>query len=63
MARKQNRILPMENSGASGGLSRRRILMWSLMGLMVVLIVAYIDGGEEPLYPMSETVALPESAG
>ncbi|XUU59739.1 hypothetical protein ACRAQ6_09160 [Erythrobacter sp. HA6-11] len=59
MARKQNRILPMEGTPPSGRL-RIRIVVWVLVLLSILVVVAYIDGGEEPLRPISEPVELPE---
>lgn len=61
MARNQNRILPME------GMPRRqrngvRFIVWVAVVLAVLVVVAYIDGGEEPIRPISQTVELPENS-
>ncbi len=62
MARKQNRILPMEGTPA-GGRGRLRLILWLLALLSILMVIAYIDGGEEPLRPISENVEMPEGRG
>ncbi len=60
MARKQNRILPMEGT-VPNRRGKGRILFWLALMIAGLLIVAYIDGGEEPLRPISEEIAVAES--
>lgn len=38
---------------------RRTYLLIGLAVLLVVIIAAYIDGGEEPVRPMEQAVAVP----
>lgn len=40
---------------------RSRIAGIAILGILAVLIIAWIDGGEEPLRTISEPVELPES--
>lgn len=60
MPRKQNRIVSMDGSGRTSR-SAGRWWLWLLAALAIALIAAYVDGGEEPLRPISEPVVLPES--
>ena len=41
---------------------RSRIAGIVILGLVAILVVAWIDGGEEPLHPISQPVEIPESA-
>lgn len=40
-------------------MERRTYLLIGLAVLLVVIIAAYIDGGEEPVRPMEQAVAVP----
>ena len=41
----------------------RSTLLWGGLGLLAVLLVAaYIDGGEKPVRPITVDVAVPEGA-
>ncbi|WP_394727156.1 hypothetical protein [Altererythrobacter sp. GH1-8] len=62
MVRHQNRILPMEGR-ARIARNKRRFALWAGGLVCVALVIAYIDGGEEPLRPISQPVELPESRG
>ena len=42
-------------------LKRPRTLWIVVIGLLAVLVLAWIDGGEEPIRPMEQSVTLPES--
>ena len=39
-----------------------RFIVWVAVVLAVLVVVAYIDGGEEPIRPISQTVELPENS-
>ncbi|MFK4004104.1 MULTISPECIES: hypothetical protein [Qipengyuania] len=42
---------------------KRSALGWiALLAVLGILVAAWIDGGEEPLRPMSHSVQVPESA-
>ncbi len=41
------------------GSAIRRYAFYAMGALLVVLTLAYIDGGEEPLHPIAQTVSLP----
>ncbi|WP_263617977.1 hypothetical protein [Qipengyuania aquimaris] len=44
-------------------MKRSRMILIAALALLAVLVVAWIDGGEEPLRPISEPVELPGAAG
>ncbi|MBY6013347.1 hypothetical protein KUV75_00295 [Qipengyuania gaetbuli] len=41
---------------------RPRILGIAALALLAVLVIAWIDGGEEPIRPITEPVEVPEIA-
>ena len=41
-------------------MSGQRIAAIIALGLLALLVVAWIDGGEEPLHPIEQPVELPE---
>ncbi|MCR2834071.1 hypothetical protein [Parerythrobacter lacustris] len=43
-------------------ISARRIGIYLAIALALVILAAWIDGGEEPLRNISQTVAMPEGA-
>ncbi|WP_281247525.1 hypothetical protein [Qipengyuania nanhaisediminis] len=44
-------------------MKRSRMILIAALAVLAVLVVAWIDGGEEPLRPISESVDLPGAAG
>ncbi|GMN01705.1 hypothetical protein MTsPCn3_04350 [Erythrobacter sp. MTPC3] len=42
---------------------RRRNALFVILGICAVLVLAYIDGGEEPIRPIAEQIDVPGSAG
>jgi len=48
-------------SGKSLGMNMPRWKIWSLVGaaVAVLLLLAWFDGGEEPLHPIVEDLATP----
>lgn len=42
---------------------RRRLPYYAAITVLVVLVIAYIDGGEEPLHPITHRIATPVTAG
>ncbi|WP_162627669.1 hypothetical protein [Erythrobacter sp. KY5] len=45
-------------SGRPSGRSRR-VPIYAVIGVLVLLGVAYVDGGEEPIHPISQPIASP----
>lgn len=39
---------------------RRKLLLLAMVGAGALLTLAWFDGGEEPLHPIAQDVALPE---
>ncbi len=39
--------------------SKRTFVLYGAGAVLVILTLAYIDGGEEPLHPITQTVSLP----
>lgn len=44
---------------AKAGGARKAV--WAALGLAVLLVLAWFEGGEEPLHPITQDVALPEN--
>lgn len=64
MARKRSSILPLESSSppllaSERGRGARIWLLLALVGAVVLL--AWFDGGEEPMRPISHEIPLPEA--
>ena len=58
------KLLRQEASGSrpdSKGVLARRWPYYTLFAVVGLIVIAYIDGGEEPLHPISQPVALPAS--
>ncbi|MEP3051368.1 MAG: hypothetical protein ABJP48_00115 [Erythrobacter sp.] len=62
MARTNNSILPMEQSTERrGGIGRWK---WYILAVFVVIIgLAWFDGGEEPLHPIVQEIGDPLGNG
>ncbi|QFT77653.1 hypothetical protein [Erythrobacter sp. THAF29] len=41
---------------------RARAPYYAAIGVLAILVLAYIDGGEEPIRPISQTVEIPGMA-
>lgn len=48
---------------SSGGRLRRRASFFAIIAAIVGLVAAYVDGGEEPLHPIVQEVAVPKGFG
>ena len=59
MARRNNSIQPMSGYGDKGG-RRRSASVIALLLLAGVLVVAWYDGGEEPIRPIEQEIRVPE---
>ena len=44
---------------ATKGVLARRWPLYAVAGVLGLLVIAYIDGGEEPLHPITQPIALP----
>lgn len=42
---------------------RRRLPYYALIAVLGLLTIAYIDGGEEPLHPITHRIATPVTSG
>ncbi|WP_211277388.1 hypothetical protein [Erythrobacter donghaensis] len=49
-----------ETRGPAVSAGRRRWLLVALLAAVALLVLAWFDGGEEPLHPIAQDVALPE---
>jgi len=58
----KQRILPLEPESSLGQAKGRKWVVYAVIAVAAVLIVAYIDGGEEPIRPIEQQISLP-SAG
>ncbi len=59
MARTHNAIRPMDNTKGPRRVQSRWI--WYLLAVIIVVIaLAWIDGGEEPLHPIVQEIEVPE---
>ena len=56
--RAQSQIEKFRQSGL-----RRRLPIYAVLGVLAVLTIAYIDGGEEPLHPITHRIATPVASG
>ena len=50
------------NSSAKTGL-RKQWPIYAGCAAVLVLAIAYVDGGEEPIHPIVQQISTPESAG
>ena len=50
-----------ESAADASSVLARRWPYYALIAVVGVFVIAYIDGGEEPLHPISQPVALPAS--
>ena len=46
----------------SVGTAKRRYAIYGIGALIVLLVLAYVDGGEEPLHPIVQSVSLPSQS-
>jgi hypothetical protein len=42
--------------------SKRRYALYGVGALILLVVLAYIDGGEEPLHPIIQSVSLPSQS-
>ncbi len=66
----KQRILPMEQSPRSGSRLRAggrraqsrtglpKLAIYGAIAVLGILLIAYIDGGEEPIHPIEQQIAL-----
>ncbi|MDY7098952.1 MAG: hypothetical protein SXU28_12510 [Pseudomonadota bacterium] len=57
----QHRAPDITDSGKVMGLSLKRIVFFALAALMGVIVLAWIDGGEETIHPITQTISAPAS--
>ena len=50
----------LEQAPAPSAPAGRRRIVIAVLALVALLALAWFDGGEEPLHPIAEDVALPE---
>lgn len=43
-------------------MSGKRMVLIASIGVMLILAIAWFDGGEEPLRPITQTIAQPETS-
>ena len=65
MASRRSTILSMDENGRNGGrilpnVTNRKLIWFG--SILLVLFLAWIDGGEEALHPISQEIAVPENA-
>lgn len=60
MARRHNSIQPLAADKASHTGSRRGKLVFAVV-VLSILVLAWYDGGEEPIRPISHELAVPEA--
>lgn len=54
---------PRTSLSAERGKSKARIAFYAVGALFVILALAYIDGGEEPLHPIVQSVSVAAMSG
>jgi hypothetical protein len=60
----KSRIIPLDHRGPSKGpLANRRWAFFAALAVAGLLALAYFDGGEEPIHPISQQIALPTGSG
>lgn len=47
------------NTGITAKVNRRTYLLIGLAVLLVIIVAAYLDGGEEPVRPIEQAVVVP----
>lgn len=60
---KKGLVISNGHSPRAGSGKARRLVLFVLGGVILVLTLAYIDGGEEPLHPIVHSVSLPSNGG
>ena len=55
----QQRILPLEPERPLTLTKGRKWIAYAVIAVAVLLIAAYIDGGEEPIRPIEQQISLP----
>ncbi|MEM9502184.1 MAG: hypothetical protein AAF941_10125 [Pseudomonadota bacterium] len=58
--RSQPKLVPLGGSVSQHSRLRRRLPYYAGAALIVLLVVAWIDGGEEPIRQITQEVILPE---
>lgn len=59
MAQRHNLIPPRADTASRARWTRRRGLILAMV-MLAVIVLAWFDGGEEPLHPISQDIAVPE---
>ncbi|WP_108791112.1 hypothetical protein [Erythrobacter sp. Alg231-14] len=59
----KQRILPLELSDTAAKTGGRKWAIYGVLAVVVLLVIAYIDGGEEPIRPIEQQIALPQAGG
>ena len=57
------RARPIFPSLSDRTLWRRNLARWGALAGLAALVLAWVDGGEEPIHPIIESVAAPAGGG